>query len=53
MQSFLGKSSEKLSDIRVLVSHHKVVASMKRESKQFLTNVYQGAFQKKLNLVKI
>ncbi len=51
MQSFLGKSSEKnFSDIRVLVSHHKVVASMKRESKQFLTNVYQGAFQKKIEL---
>ena len=34
---------QKFSDLRVLVSNHKVIASMERESESFLTNVYQGA----------
>ena len=38
------------SDFRVLVSNHRVIASMKRESKDFLTNVFQGASYSKIEL---
>lgn len=44
LQNFIGKiKDQKFSDLRILVSNHKVIASMQRESKSFLTNVYQGA----------
>ena len=44
LQNFVGKiKDQKFSDLRVLVSNHKVIASMERESNSFLTNVYQGA----------
>ena len=44
LQNFVGEiKNQKFSDLRVLVSNHKVIASMKRESKSFLTNVYLGA----------
>ena len=38
------------SDIRVLVSNHKIVSAMKRESENFITNVYQGAKCKKITI---
>ena len=44
LQNFIGEiRDQKFSDLRVLVSNHKVIASMERESESFLTNVYQGA----------
>jgi RimK family alpha-L-glutamate ligase len=44
LQNFIGElKDQKFSDLRILVSNHKVIASMKRESKSFLTNVYLGA----------
>ena len=44
LQNFVGEiRDQKFSDLRVLVSNHKVIASMERESESFLTNVYQGA----------
>ncbi len=44
LQNFVGEiRDKKFSDLRVLVSNHKVIASMERESENFLTNVYQGA----------
>ena len=36
--------------MRILVSNHKVIASMKRESKNFLTNVYQGASYQRIQI---
>ena len=44
LKFFIGDIRDpKFSDLRVLVSNHKVIASMERESESFLTNVYQGA----------
>jgi len=44
LQNFVGEiKDQKFSDLRVLVSNHKVIASMERTSESFLTNVYQGA----------
>ena len=51
LQKFIGSPNEKLfSDIRVLVSNHKVVSAMERSSKKFLTNVSQGANFKIINI---
>ncbi len=48
LQKFLGSiDDKKFCDLRVLVSNHKVIACMKRTSRHYLTNIYQGAeFQK-------
>ena len=48
LQKFLGSiNANKFCDLRVLVSNHKVIACMKRTSRHYLTNIYQGAeFQK-------
>ena len=44
LQNFVGEIRDQtFSDLRVLVSNHKVIASMERTSESFLTNVYQGA----------
>ena len=44
LQDFIGDLNQKNHwDIRVLVSNHKHVTSMKRSSKKILTNAYQGA----------
>jgi RimK family alpha-L-glutamate ligase len=52
LQEFIGNPKEKeFSDIRVLVSNHKVIAAMKRSSKKFVTNIFQGAKFEKVKLV--
>ena len=44
LQDFIGDLNQKKHwDVRVLVSNHKHVTSMKRSSKKMLTNAYQGA----------
>ena len=50
VQNFIGSDKQKIfSDLRILVSNHKVLSSMERYSKNFITNVHQGAnFKKKL-----
>ncbi len=50
LQKFIDSDSSNYSDIRVLVSNHKVVSSIERSSKHFLTNVYQGANFKKIKI---
>jgi len=51
LQNFIGElKDQKFSDLRILVSNHKVIASMKRESKSFLTNVYQGASYNRIKI---
>ncbi len=51
LQRFLDRINQLMySDFRVLVSNHRVIASMKRESKDFLTNVFQGASYSKIEL---
>ncbi len=50
LQKFIDSDSPNFSDIRVLVSNHKVISSIERYSKHFLTNVYQGANFKKIKI---
>ena len=49
LQEFLKDPKKKdFWDLRVLVSNHKVISVMKRISKNFITNVYQGAETEKI-----
>ncbi|MAR63550.1 MAG: hypothetical protein CMP43_00945 [Rickettsiales bacterium] len=49
VQEFINSEKKNIySDIRVLVSNHRIVSAMERESKNFITNVYQGAKCKKI-----
>ena len=44
LQDFIGDLNQKKHwDVRVLVSNHKHITSMKRSSKKIFTNAYQGA----------
>ena len=48
LQDFIGNLNKKKHwDVRVLVSNHKHITSMKRSSKNILTNAYQGAVLEK------
>ena len=48
LQEFIdSKKKNVYSDIRVLVSNHKIVSSMERVSDNFVTNVFKGARCKK------
>lgn len=49
VQEFINSEKKNIySDIRVLVSNHKIVSAMERKSKNFITNAYQGAKCKKI-----
>ncbi len=51
LQKFIGNSKKKkFSDVRVLVSNNKIVSSIKRTSKDIITNVSKGA---KIEKIKI
>lgn len=51
IQEFLrDKKKLKFWDLRVLVSNHKIISIMKRTSNKFITNVYQGAQTKKIEV---
>ncbi len=43
LQKFIESQEKEFSDIRVLVSNHRVVSSMERYSNHFITNIFQGA----------
>ena len=43
LQEFIESQKKEFSDVRVLVSNHKVISSMERYSNHFITNVFQGA----------
>ena len=48
LQEFIESQKKNFySDIRVLVSNHKIVSSMERISDNFITNVFKGAKCKK------
>lgn len=51
LQEFLGKTNQKFySDIRVMVSNHKVVYAIERISSSYITNAYQGASLKQIEI---
>lgn len=53
LQEFLGSLSEhSYSDLRVMVSNHRVVYAVERQSKSFITNAYQGANLKTVEISK-
>ena len=52
-QEVVGNINSKIfSDIRVLVSNHKVISCVQRYSKNIVTNVAKGALVKKINITK-
>tara|TARA_B100001559_G_C16481516_1_gene613994 strand:+ start:847 stop:1722 length:876 start_codon:yes stop_codon:yes gene_type:complete len=52
LQKFIESQEKEFSDIRVLVSNHRVVSSMERYSNHFITNVFQGAKYRQIILKK-
>ena len=53
LQEFIGDiENKKFSDIRVMVSNHKVVYAVKRTSQRFITNAFLGADLKKITISK-
>ena len=51
-QKFIETHKKEYTDVRVLVSNHKVISSMERYSDHFITNVFQGARYRKIILKK-
>ena len=50
-QKFIGKiNQDQFSDLRVLVSNHRVISVIRRTSSNLITNYYQGASIKKIEL---
>lgn len=48
-QKFIGKiNQDQFSDLRVLVSNHRVISVIRRTSSNLITNYYQGASIKKI-----
>ena len=43
LQKFIKSEKKEFTDVRVLVSNHRVISSMERYSNHFITNVFQGA----------
>ena len=53
IQKFLGKiKCNNFSDLRILISNHKIISIIKRSSQNFLTNVCLGATVKKIKIDK-
>ena len=52
LQEFIESQKKEFSDVRVLVSNHKVISSMERYSNHFITNVFQGAKYRQVFLKK-
>ncbi|MEC8265204.1 MAG: ATP-grasp domain-containing protein [Pseudomonadota bacterium] len=51
LQEFIESEKKKnYSDIRVLVSNHKIVSAMERVSNHYITNVFKGATCKKIKI---
>ena len=52
-QEIIGNTNSKIfSDIRVLISNHKVISCVQRYSKNIITNVSKGALVKKIDISK-
>ncbi len=52
-QKFIGKINQnQFSDLRVLVSNHRVISVIRRTSSNLITNYYQGASIKKIELTE-
>ena len=52
LQKFIESQEKEFTDIRVLVSNHRVISSMERYSHHFITNVFQGAKYRQIILKK-
>ena len=52
LQKFIESQEKEFTDIRVLVSNHRVISSMERYSNHFITNVFQGAKYRQIVLKK-
>jgi len=52
LQKFIESQEKEFTDIRVLVSNHKIISSMERYSNHFITNVFQGAKYRQIVLKK-
>ena len=52
LQEFIESPQKEFSDVRVLVSNHRVISSMERYSHHFITNVFQGAKYRHILLKK-
>ena len=50
LQEFIESEKKNYSDIRVLVSNHKIVSAMERVSNHYITNVFKGATCKKIKI---
>jgi tetrahydromethanopterin:alpha-L-glutamate ligase len=52
LQKFIETQEKEYTDVRVLVSNHRVISSMERYSNHFITNVFQGAKYRQIILKK-
>ena len=52
LQKFIETQEKEYTDVRVLMSNHRVISSMERYSNHFITNVFQGAKYRKIILKK-
>ena len=52
LQKFIESQEKEFTDIRVLVSNHRIISSMERYSNHFITNVFQGAKYRQIILKK-
>ena len=52
LQKFIETEEKEYTDVRVLVSNHRVISSMERYSNHFITNVFQGAKYRHIILKK-
>ena len=52
LQKFIKSEKKEFTDVRVLVSNHRVISSMERYSNHFITNVFQGAKYRQFILKK-
>ena len=52
LQKFIESQEKEFTDIRVLMSNHRIISSMERYSNHFITNVFQGAKYRQIILKK-
>ena len=52
LQKFIESQEKEFTDIRVLVSNHRVISSLERYSNHFINNIFQGAKYRQIILKK-
>tara|TARA_Y100000813_G_C24159764_1_gene351497 strand:- start:848 stop:1723 length:876 start_codon:yes stop_codon:yes gene_type:complete len=52
LQKFIETQEKEYTDVRVLVSNHRVISSMERYSNHFINNIFQGAKYRQIILKK-